>query len=95
MTNDEIQELRKEIDQIDKKIVEQLATRLMFAKKIASEKKKLGMEVEDAGREEELLDRIRDLADEYGVESTHAQELYLLILAESKRIQEDHQEESS
>ncbi|MBU4201752.1 MAG: chorismate mutase [Candidatus Altiarchaeales archaeon] len=53
-----IEVLRREIDGIDKGILELLEERVKAAKKIGEIKREKGMEIEDVDREGEILDNI-------------------------------------
>jgi len=53
-----IEVLRREIDGIDKGILELLEERVKAAKKIGEIKRGEGMEIEDVEREERILDNI-------------------------------------
>ena len=55
--------LREEIDKIDKKIITLLKSRMDVSKKVGKLKVTLDIPVEDKGREEEIIQRLGELAD--------------------------------
>lgn len=64
----EIKDLRAEIDRIDKELVELIGRRMSVAAEIGGIKKKEGLPVFDASREQELLGRVEALS---GDETSH------------------------
>lgn len=60
----EMNELRAEIDGIDRELVELFRRRMEVSKKIGTYKKERGLPVRDAAREREKLDRVRKQAGE-------------------------------
>ena len=55
-----LEELRKDIDNMDNKIVELLAKRKDFIKKISEIKKEIKKPVIDEKREQQVIERIKD-----------------------------------
>ncbi|RLI87570.1 MAG: chorismate mutase [Candidatus Altiarchaeales archaeon] len=55
---EELEGLRKGIDEIDKKIVNLIEDRVEIAKKISGIKKKKGLEITDSEREKEVLGNV-------------------------------------
>jgi chorismate mutase len=55
---EQIDELRKQIDNIDRRIVGLIETRLNLAKEIGAIKKAGGMDIEDCKREDEVLKNV-------------------------------------
>lgn len=49
---------RKELDEIDDKLVEFIEKRIDVAKKIILEKKSMGLSIEDAAREGQIIERL-------------------------------------
>ena len=88
----EIDEKRREIDRIDERIAELLASRTMIARSIAVVKTRAGLPIADAQREEEILRRVsracRGQADDGGLVR-----IYETILKESRRAQSAVREE--
>ena len=57
-----LDELRKQIDRTDQMLLTSFVTRMRISANIAEYKKKNGLQVMDAAREQEKLDEIRKLA---------------------------------
>ena len=55
--------LREEIDKIDEKIITLLKSRMDVSKKVGELKATLHIPVEDRGREDEIIQRLGELAD--------------------------------
>jgi monofunctional chorismate mutase len=82
----EIEELRGEIDEIDKKIVRLLCRRFEVVGRIARAKRALGVAVEDAERERDVLENcIRAAGD--ALDEDFIEKFTALVLEQSKRIQ--------
>ncbi len=77
-----IVELRKEIDRIDKEIVELLIQRMNISRKIGKSKEK----VTDKSREMKVILNVLNRAEER-IDPVFLRELYELIITESKRLQ--------
>lgn len=81
----DLEECRKEIDNIDKQLVELFAKRMDVAKEVAAYKKAAGKAVYDAERERKLLEKVEENAGEkYG---DYARRLYSSILDLSRTYQ--------
>ena len=80
-----LEECRKEIDNIDKQLVELFTKRMDVAKEVAEYKKATGKSVYDAERERKLLEKVEENAGEkYG---DYARRLYSSILDLSRTYQ--------
>lgn len=80
-----LEECRKEIDNIDKELVELFTKRMNVAKEVAAYKKEAGMAVYDSERERKLLEKVEENAgEEYG---DYARRLYGSILDLSRTYQ--------
>lgn len=80
-----LEECRKEIDNIDKQLVELFTKRMDVAKEVAAYKKATGKAVYDAERERKLLEKVEENAGEkYG---DYARRLYSSILDLSRTYQ--------
>ena len=77
-----IKELREEIDQIDKEIVELLIKRMSISKDIGSKKE----EIKDKSREMKVILNVLNNSGEK-MDPVFLREIYELIIAESRRIQ--------
>ncbi len=82
-----IEELRKEIDEVDSEIVRLLAKRMDLAVEIGKEKGATGVEVHQKTREMRVLDTAKLLADSLGLSESLLTDIYTLIFAESRRLQ--------
>ena len=56
----QLDEIRKEIDQVDDRLTELFAHRMELAKQVAASKKESGKQVADRGRERDILYRVTD-----------------------------------
>ncbi len=72
---------RERIDDIDRQFVRLLARRQQIVDEVAETKAETGRPARDASREDQLLDRIRSLADEAGLAPDLVARLYEHILA--------------
>ncbi|HLT96105.1 MAG TPA: bifunctional 3-deoxy-7-phosphoheptulonate synthase/chorismate mutase [Acidimicrobiia bacterium] len=84
-----ISRVRRHIDQIDRQIVRLLARRQELALEIGRVKLTRNLPVYIPDRESELLAVVRDEAEHLGVAVEHIEELFNLVLAESKRLQHE------
>ena len=82
----ELQELRKEIDRVDREIVKLYLERMEIADRIGAWKKENGVPVYDPAREEQLLDKVAELAGPEHADGVRA--LFLCVLAQSRARQE-------
>ncbi len=81
----ELQELRNQIDEIDRELVELFMRRMNVSAEVAEYKRRTGMNVLDASRERALLSKVSDLAGEEFEEYTRT--LYGTILELSRSYQ--------
>ena len=80
----DIQELRTEIDQIDRQIVDLLKQRLETANEVAEYKRERDLPVLDSRREQALMERISEQAGEY---ATYVRSIYHALLSNSRSYQ--------
>jgi chorismate mutase/prephenate dehydratase len=59
-----LEDIRKEIDQVDNELVKNFLKRMDISKKVAKEKEKTGSPVVNTAREREILSRVSDMAGE-------------------------------
>lgn len=83
-----IDDLRDEIDKIDKKMVELLSQRAEIALEIGEEKNKEGREVTDREREKAVLDRVKKL-NNGPFSDEQLERVYRTVMSEMKEIQEE------
>jgi chorismate mutase/prephenate dehydratase len=81
----ELSELRNQIDEIDRELVELFKRRMNVSSKVAEYKKQMGMNVLDASRERALLNKVSELSGYEFEEYTRA--LYATILDLSRSYQ--------
>lgn len=79
--------LRQSVDTIDHKILKLLAERNDFARQIAHYKKEHNIAQLQPGREKELLEERKKIAQELGIQESTVEKLFQAILAESHAVQ--------
>lgn len=79
-----LDELRKEIDDIDSRIVRLLAERIRLAEGIGKEKREMGKQIVDIAREKQVIDRLKQLAGEEQIDPDDVERIYRLIMAATK-----------
>jgi chorismate mutase/prephenate dehydratase len=82
-----LEELRRDVDDIDSRIIRLLGERLKVSEKIGAEKSRTGKLLTDASREAVVLERIRKLAADEGINSAAVESIYRRIIAASKGVQ--------
>jgi len=82
-----LEDLRKQIDEADTQIAKLIAERIRIAEKIGREKKKLGKQIEDAEREERVLENVRRIAREENINQEAIESIYRQIVTISKGVQ--------
>lgn len=82
-----IDELRARFDATDRELVRLLAERFELSRAIGEVKERLGLPVLDAARERAVIDRVRDLAAEYGVDAQDIESVYRRVIEASKLVQ--------
>jgi chorismate mutase/prephenate dehydratase len=82
-----IDDLRKEIDQIDVQLVKILAKRMELSSEIGREKEAAGIKVHQKTREVAVLDSAKLLANSLGLSEDLVTDIYALIFNESRRLQ--------
>jgi chorismate mutase len=81
---EELADLRKKIDKIDRTIIENLIKRFDVVKKIGKEKKKLKIGITDTEREKEIFENIFRISKRYRNEIN---KIYRTIVKESKKLE--------
>jgi chorismate mutase/prephenate dehydratase len=91
----ELESIRHRLDEIDRSILKALAERQDLVKEVSSLKLTSKTGIRDLEREEKLLNKIRDLAAEVGLDRYYAEHLFREIITNSVRFQThslvDHQ----
>lgn len=80
----EIKKLRDQIDDIDASILELMSRRLAQVQKVVTLKKKYNMPIFHPAREEDLISRLRNEAEKNGMDPDFMEELYRVILRNSR-----------
>lgn len=88
MPKEELSELRRSIERIDRDIVELAAERTRLASRIGEIKQTEGHEIRDFSREKEVVDRARAFAREAGLSEALAENLLLQLIRTSLTVQE-------
>ena len=83
-----IEELRAEIDRIDRELVRLYQERMETVKQIGEYKKEHHLPVTDSSREREVLERVGEMAGRENAEDLR--ELFALLMAQSRRRQEQN-----
>lgn len=82
-------ELRKEIDKIDKDIINLIAKRYDVVKKIGNQKKKNNLDIKDCNREKWLHAYHESLSIKFELEPKAIQKIFAIIIKEAKKIQKE------
>lgn len=82
-----LEELRKKIDEADKKIVKLIAERIRIAEEIGGIKKEQGKRIEDTSREQAVLDNISDIAREENLNPDDVARIYRQIMSMAKSVE--------
>lgn len=83
-----LDELRIEIAETDKKIIEVVAKRMELAKKVGEYKLDQGLPIKAFDIEKQVVNRYLDIAGEHGVDSDMTQDLARLLIDQSCKVQE-------
>ena len=83
-----LEELRKKIDAADTRIVKLIAERIRIAEEIGKEKKKQGKQIVDKGREREVLENIKSIAQDENINQEDIASIYRQIVTACKGRQE-------
>ncbi len=88
--NKNIEELRKKINEIDRKLIELLAERRKISKEVVVAKKEDGKPIRDQQREMELLNKIISVGKEYNLDSHFITKIFYEIIDDSVRLQQKY-----
>jgi len=86
---DKIKQIRRHIDRIDTVIITALAERMSLMPDVAEYKKNKNIAIFDEEREVEIMENLKKIAKEQGLEESFTEEIFLSLFNESKRIQND------
>lgn len=84
-----LDDIRKRIDQIDEQIILLLSERYNFLTIIASLKQQLGVKAKDENREQQIMERLVKMAEQYELPPEFIKKLYEIIFDEFRRRQEE------
>jgi len=82
-----LEEMRKNIDEVDARIVRLIAERIRQSQSIGYEKQKNNKPIEDAVREEKVIEHIKAIAREEKLDEKEAEIIYRQIIKSSKNVQ--------
>ncbi len=86
---DGLDELRRRLDAVDRELLEVLARRLEIVRKVADLKAASLPFLRDGRRERRLLERIEEMAREFGLDPYRSREIFREVIAMSLKTQED------
>ncbi len=84
-----LDELRKEIDEIDWRLLDILKKRLNTAQKIAAVKKEMNIPIVDKRREMEVIKSRQEKGVQMGIDKTFIRNIWKLLMTESKKSQHE------
>ena len=84
----DIQQLRKRIDEVDDQILQALSERVKICKAIGDAKKKQGMAIRDSSRENEIFKRIKEKSAQFNLDPVQVEAVYREIVNMCSAVQE-------
>ena len=84
--NADISALRQAIDEIDEQIMDLINRRLLLAEQIGAIKKQSGIQITDAKREQEIIDRLLE-KNNGPLGGDCLQQIFAAIIAEGRQVQ--------
>jgi len=85
---DELQQLRKKVDEIDEQILNALCERAKACKAIGLVKKKQGIAIRDISRENEVYERVKKKAGQFHLDPLQVEAVYHEIVNMCSAVQE-------
>jgi len=85
---DELEQYRKQIDQIDELILKALSERVKICRAIGLVKKKRDVPVRDVSRENEVYGSVKEKSIEFGLDPLQVEAVYREIVNMSSAVQE-------
>ena len=85
---DDIKQLRKRIDEVDEQILLSLSRRTELCKSIGSVKKKQGIPIKDAPRENDVYTHIKKKAADLGLDPAQVEAIYRQIVKMCTSVQD-------
>jgi chorismate mutase/prephenate dehydratase len=83
----EINQLRKRIDEVDEQILQSLNERAEICRSIGLVKEKNGLPIQDFPRENTVYENIREKATELGLNPAHVEAIYRQIVSMCSAVQ--------
>jgi chorismate mutase len=75
-----IQEVRAEIEEIDREMIELIHRRVGLAEKVLESKQKESMQINDTGQNHVVLDRAVDAATERNLDTSSVKEIFEILI---------------
>ncbi len=85
---DEIQQLRKRVDEVDEQILNALNERAKICRAIGLVKRKEGMQIRDPSRENEIYKRVKEKAVEFHLDPLQVEAVYREIVNMCSAVEE-------
>ncbi len=85
---DNIQQLRKKIDEVDERILQALSERVEICKTVGLAKKKQGFSIKDADREKQVYEQVRGKAAKLALDPDKIEAVYREIVNICSAVQE-------
>jgi chorismate mutase len=82
-----LEQLRNRIDKVDAAIIEKLAERQKLSREIGLIKQQINREIVDYGREDQLIQRYKQLCMQYELDPVFVKELFEMIIRHSRGLQ--------
>lgn len=82
-----IEKLRKEIEDIDEKILNLINQRVRIAIQIGEEKKRNKISIYDPFRENEVIERVKNMSINVGLPYEYVEDIFLLIMSMTRNVQ--------
>lgn len=89
MSDEKLEDLRKRIDEIDDQLVDLVSQRIDLAGDILEKKEKAGKKIRDPGREQRVLEKVREKAKGEDLDPEFVESLTRLIISETAGRQEE------
>ena len=84
-----LQYYRKKLDRITERLIKLIGERDRIVLEIGKAKKSLGLGITDSRREEEVIEKARELAMKKGVDPELVEEIMKVLITHAKKIQKD------
>ena len=85
----DLKEIRKKLDSLDQQLVEIISERISLIPEIANYKKERKLPRRDEKREQEIKEKLKDLAQKNKVDFTLIEKIISLLIEESHKIEKE------